>query len=310
MTCRVRRAAILIALILVAACGRLDRSEAFTDPRLPPGLETRFWPPSGWAWGLLEVEGGPGPVRYGVAAPQGMSVADVIILPSHGESAEMWFETASQFIRWGYRVWILEGHGEGGSARSTLRRETAHLDSYDPDIRALMAFTRDVVRPDGDFAVLASGTAAYPALAAARRGYAPAMLILSGPFEPRTLPWRRPSADDEETPRRRSVSRWALANPDLRMGGVSAGWRRAHREVAKSFEKPAELAPGVEVFVITPKERRPFCYQRCAPSVLPTKESYAFANDRTRDQWLGLVFSALPWSHVGGVDLFNREREP
>ena len=50
-----RRALILAfcALTLLAACGGQGSLAPFTDSRIPPGLEQRFYPPEGWTWGLV-----------------------------------------------------------------------------------------------------------------------------------------------------------------------------------------------------------------------------------------------------------------
>lgn len=294
MTCRVYRAALLLALLTLAACDRVTRTEPFTDTRLPPGLETRYWPPSSWTYGLLQV--GDEQVRYGVAAPQGVARADVILLPSHAESAEMWFETASELVTAGHTVWILEAAGEGGGSRSALARETVHAAKSETDIRALVALHRLIIRPKGPVGVVASGTAALPAAGALQRGYAPDVLILSGPFEPRTQDWKRPEPTDAMTARRRATSSWALANPDLRMGGVSRGWRKERTLLEKQLAEGPGLAAGVKVRIIAPDDGTLGCQSMadCNVTILPSNEAYAFEQDAVRDQWMALVRASLP----------------
>jgi len=46
------------ALALLAACGAHDPRAAFVDAQPPPALAERFYPPEGWAWGLISVGGG------------------------------------------------------------------------------------------------------------------------------------------------------------------------------------------------------------------------------------------------------------
>src|SRR5215472_13314829 len=45
-----------------------DSREPFVESRVPPDLAERFYPPEGWAWGLVQLGDGPA-LRYGVAAP-------------------------------------------------------------------------------------------------------------------------------------------------------------------------------------------------------------------------------------------------
>ena len=292
-----RRAALILFVLLAAACDKVDKAEAFTDPRLPPGLETRFWPPEGWAWGLIQVKGEDDPIRYGVAAPNGEARADVIILTSHGESAEMWFETANALIARGYAVWVLEGSGEGGSGRNHANRALGHVESFDADIRALPALDRLVVRPRRSVVVIASGTAAFPAMAAVQRGYQPDLLILSGPFEPRTEGWKRPEPGDRLTPRRRALAGWAVANPDLRMGGVSRRWLSEHRKL-KGAVTAAEAQKGVRapVVVVSQPTGTLRCgdIPACREVATAGTEAYLFEADSIRNQWLGTIFSSLP----------------
>lgn len=292
-----RRAALILSVLLAAACDKIDKAETLTDPRLPPGLETRFWPPQGWAWGLIQVHGEDDPIRYGVAAPIGEARADVIILPSHGESAEMWFETANALIARDYAVWILEGSGEGGSGRNHANRGLGHVESFDADIRALPVLDRLVIRPRRSVAVIASGTAAIPALAAAQRGYRPEVLILSGPFTPRDQAWKRPEAGDDLTPRRRALSAWAVANPDLRMGGVSRRWLSEHRRLRDEVQSSAvQRKVGSSVLVVAPNADPLSCgdIPSCRKVVAVTPDAYPFAPDTVRNQWLEAIFSILP----------------
>jgi lysophospholipase len=91
--------ALLAALaLLLAACGRVDDARApFLESRTPPSLAGRFYPPEGWAWGLVKPGAYP-EQRYGVGSPPVVPRADVLIVPGFGESAETWFETAGDLI--------------------------------------------------------------------------------------------------------------------------------------------------------------------------------------------------------------------
>lgn len=292
-----RRAALILFVLLAAACDRVDEAEAFTNPRLPPDLPVRFWPPDGWAWGLIQVKGEDDPIRYGVAAPNGDARADIIVLTSHGESAEMWFETVQALIDRDYNVWVLEGSGEGGSGRNAANQGVGHVESFDADIRALPALDRLVVRPRRSVVVIASGTAAFPALAAAQQGYRPDLLILSGPFEPRTSAWKRPEPSDKLTPRRRAATAWATANPDLRMGGVSRRWLSEHRKLRISEQYPNNRQRiQTPVLILAPEAGDLGCdgIPSCTEVVLATGEAYPFGDDNIYNHWVMRITSSLP----------------
>ena len=155
-----RLLALSIIVLALAGCGR-DEREPFFDTRTPPQVGPRFWPPDGWAWGALQVKGAP-PVRYGVAAATSVRRAHVIVLPGYGESAEWWFETASDLNREGYTVWALDPEGQGGSGRFTPLRDLGHTPDFAGDIDGLNALIQRVVRPPAErpVIVIASGTSA------------------------------------------------------------------------------------------------------------------------------------------------------
>jgi lysophospholipase len=68
----------LVGLVELATRG--GERDAFLDSRPPPGLAQRFYPPAGWAWGLIQLGDGPAQ-RYGVSGPAGAPRAEVLILP-------------------------------------------------------------------------------------------------------------------------------------------------------------------------------------------------------------------------------------
>jgi lysophospholipase len=248
----VRRVALLLCLFL-AACGQDGGSAPFTDSRLPPSLAPRFFPPEGWAWGLVQAGDHP-PQRYGVASPATDVRAHVLILPGYGESAEAWFETVSDLNRRGFTVWVLDGAGQAGSGRFGPVRDLGHLPAVDPDLLGVRAMIRMVIPDDGKPVILlGSQDGALMALLAADREPRLAGVVASAPWlQPPLTPieqalarvglgglrgpggagWSRehphrtgPAGDD---PFRAGVQQaWAVANPDLRMGSPSAGRRQA-----------------------------------------------------------------------------------
>ncbi|MBI1683727.1 alpha/beta fold hydrolase [Caulobacter hibisci] len=259
-----------LALLLVAplfACGEQGSRAPFADSRAPPGLERRFLPPGGWAWGYVQV-GENAVQRYGVSAPSGAPTRQVLILTDYGESAETWFETARDLNAKGVVVWILERQGQGGSERLAGRRDRGHVESFAPDVTATKAMVKVVIRPDGrlPLTVLGQGQGGLVALRAVEEGLMADALVLSAPsFELSRLPrpktqlvdaarwarrlklsflawpgapgWRRDGPDDRAEgltadPVRGAVTlAWQTANPDLRMGGPSLGWYAAYYDV-------------------------------------------------------------------------------
>lgn len=237
-----------------------DSRDAFVESHVPPDLAERFYPPAGWAWGLIQLGDGPAQ-RYGVAAPDAVAQAQVLILPDYGESAETWFETARDLNDAGYAVWVLEGMGQGGSARMTSRRDLGHVVSFDVDVAAVRAMIDAVIRPgpDAPLVILGEGQGALVAARVVEVGARPAALILSSPRCPpsagggkllRTLGlgalrapgskgWSRSGPDDFASGRthdrwRGSIThRWQIANPDLRLGGPSLDWLAAVTTLAQ-----------------------------------------------------------------------------
>lgn len=253
----------MVPFMAVSACGDGTARAPFADSRTPPSLGSRFYPPRGWTWGF--VRSGEGPIqRYGVSSPPGAPRAAVLILTGYGESAEKWFETISDLNDQDFTVWVLERQGQGGSERETPWRDLGHVDSFDPDVEAVRALIKGVIRPAGDapLVVIGHSEGGLVALRAAQQGAPMDGLVLSSPafdlvapprsradfarFTPamRTLRlgwirpfgergWRRDGPDGAQAglthdPMRGKVqAAWMLANPDLRMGGPSLGWYAA-----------------------------------------------------------------------------------
>ena len=244
---------VLMSLIALAGCGAPDERAPFTDSRIPTGIQTRFYPPDGWGWGLIKVGDHPA-ARYGVSAPPSQPRADVLILAAYGEPAETWFETANDLNARGYVVWVLEQVGQGGSGRYSGPRDLGDAPSLDADADAARALADRVVRRR-PLIVIASRTSAPEAVQALRRGLLADGVVLSAPGltpdPPATLSqartmrrwglgwrradggtgWSRDGPDDRslglthDALRGRVRLAWQMANPDLRMGGPSWRWR-------------------------------------------------------------------------------------
>lgn len=264
--------AVLVAFLL-AGCGEGGARAPFAESRVPPSLAPRFYAPEGWTWGYVRV--GDGRVqRYGVSAPSVGPRATLLILTGYGEPAETWFETARQLNGYGYTVWILERQGQGGSERATPWRDLGHADGIDPDVAAVRALVRVVIRPRGDTPLLLLGHAdgGLVALKAVQTGLIADGVVLSSPaFARADLPaatsptgelaawarrlklgwikipgqpgWQR----ERSTARARTGDKvrsgvqqaWLTANPDLRMGGPSLGWLATFLEGADQVQASA-----------------------------------------------------------------------
>ena len=248
--------------MLLAACNETDTRAPFTDSRIPPGLQSRFYPPDGWTWGLVQPGGVPA-ARYGVSAPASEARADVLILASYGEPAEVWFETARELNAKGYVVWVLEPVGQGGSGRYSRLRDLGYAESLTPDVLAARIAAERIIhrRP---LILMASGTSAPAAIQALAAGTQAEGLILTSPRlspdDPATLAkakgmqqrslgwlradlhggWSRHGQDDlalgltHDPARGRLRLAWQTANPDLRMGSPSWSWIAAFAAAAQA----------------------------------------------------------------------------
>lgn len=251
--------------LLLTACGQDGGRESFTDSRTPPGLSSRFLPPQGWAWGLVRAGDYPAQ-RYGVSSPSTGPLAHIVILPGYGESAEAWFETATDFNARGYTVWVLDGAGQGGSGRFTGARDVGHIPDLEPDLLGVKALLRMVIPDDGKpVVVVGQRSGAAVAILAAQRGWGGDALVLLAPWKPAGAgphdalasriglgglrePWaasRGPGAVPPSGDRHRAgvPALWRKVNPDLRMGPPSLGGRVA---LARGWDQAAAALPGVK----------------------------------------------------------------
>lgn len=277
----VRRGALLLLLLALAACGRSDPRAPFTDSRVPPQLGPAAWPPQGWAWGLIDTGLAP-PQRYGVAAPAGRRpLAQLLVLPGYGGLAEEVFPQADVLTARGVQVWALDGVGQGGSGRIARDRDLGHVDSFQPDVAGLSRMVQGVIRPDpdsGPLVVVAAGAAAPVLLRGLQQGLAgPAAVVLAGPrlvapprpFQPRAA-WARRLARWLGLDRRRAPGEsgwrrepspqagaaaalrraWMAANPDLRMGGPSLGWLAAFDDLLGAVRAAGVAGIRVPVLIL------------------------------------------------------------
>ncbi len=208
----------------------------------------------------------------------------MLILPSYGEPAESWFETAADLNTLGYVVWVLEPIGQGGSGRWTLPRDLGHAPGFGADVAATRQMAAQVIRRRPLY-LIASRSSAPAALEALAGGLKADGVILSAPTlgtaPPPATPelvmsmglarlrapgergWSRQGPDDLELglthdgARGRVRLAWQTANPDLRMGGPSWGWRRAFAAFAAkaAAEPPAKLGPKMLILQPGPTPR-------------------------------------------------------
>ena len=317
-----RALALVVLTIGLAACGDRSDRAPFAESRVPPSLAGRFFPPEGWAWGYVQSGAAP-PLRYGVAAPRGVPRAQLLIVVGAGETAEAWFETVRQLNEAGFTVWVLERAGQAGSGRFASPRELVHAPSLDPDINAVKAMARLIIRagPGSCLVLMAERDAAPVVLAALDRHVEAGGLILSSPeFSPpgaaetpgeaflRRLglaqakpvgwrPWSRDQPQDEAAdPWRGGVQHaWQAANPDLRMSGESIGWRQALREAGAAARRRApSIAVPTLMIVGRPPSRQaaevckamPRCRRVTVDGAPP---AFHLEPDRRRKPWLDAI---------------------
>jgi lysophospholipase len=321
----------LIALLgLLAACGRDGAREPFVDSQVPPGLAGRFYPPEGWAWGLVQAGDLP-PQRYGVGSPPVVPRADVLVIPGTGESAEVWYETARDLVSRGATVWILDRAGQAGSGRFGGRRDIAHVPSFEAEAAGLRAMRETVIlrRPERRFVILASADGAVPVLRTLQGAPMPVdHVVLSSPQlsrgetptasarlavgvglgrlpAPGAVPWRRGGPDGVALglthDRRRGgvADLWRLANPDLRISGQSLGWRAAYgaasrlawEEATKVSAPVMMLLPGGDTAEAERLCRRlPRCEARKIAGARPAPH---LETESVRGSWLDLTARAV-----------------
>lgn len=314
------RASLLAALLLAfAACSRDGALGPFAESQVPPALTPRFYPPEGWAWGFIGI--GDKPVqRYGVGSTRRVPSATVVVVPGYGETAEMWFETASDLIDSGYTVWVLDRAGQGGSGRYVAPRDLGHVPSFDPDVAALREFVRVVVRPapDTPLVLLTHADGVVVALSAVRAGLKADGVIASSPQlakadpgrrllgtvrrsdapPPGWKPWSRSTPDDHAAgathdPWRGQVGQaWRIANPDLRMAGPSLGWTKAYEAASRLTETGAPQT-RTHVLMLNPaKGANELCQRLPQCRVEPIPEARAALHleaDRWRTPWLKAI---------------------
>lgn len=305
-------------VISLVACSRDGARQPFAESRTPASLAPRFYPPEGWAWGYVGV--GEKPVqRYGVASTRRVPIANVVIVPGYGETAEVWFETASDLIDRGYTVWILDRAGQGGSERYTTPRDLGHAPTFDSDVAVLRELVRVVVRPSPEtpLVLLTQTDGAVVALLAIRSGLkadgaiassprladAPPARLLGPVRRPDAPPpgwegWSREAPDDAERTHdawRGQVGKaWMTANPDLRLAGPSLGWTKGYVAASRALESAAPQVRTPVLMLNPDAGTAALCASLPACSSLSfpgARSSLHLETDQWRDPWLAAVES-------------------
>jgi lysophospholipase len=314
--------ALVAAAVIFAVIGAVghDSRDAFVDSRPPPDLAERFFPPENWAWGELQPASGAAQ-RYGVSAPSVYSRADVLILPDYGESAETWFETAREFNATGFTAWVLEGVGQGGSARLSGHRDLGEVRSFDGDLAGVRGMIDGVIRPapGRPLVLLGQGVGALLAARIAETGEAPTGVVFSAPRCTPATPagtlvylglggirapggdaWAKTGPDDLAAHRthdrwRGAVTHaWQTANPDLRLGGPSLDWQAALSRLQHEAETGAGRLRAPTLLIDDGKPRAclgpPVAVRR---SLVGAYQALELEDDRWRSPWLVAVLAFI-----------------
>lgn len=110
------------------------QKRAIAISRLP-----RFQPPTGWAWGTMTNADGAH-LRYGWVNSAKPLRGVIVLAPSFQAPAEEYFETARDFSRNGFAVWILDRRGQGGSDRWPGAERSAYNEGAQRESRDLRQF--------------------------------------------------------------------------------------------------------------------------------------------------------------------------
>ena len=298
---------VLVVMIggLAAGCHGPVPVQPFAESRTPPDLASRFFQPEGWAWGYVQVGSDP-PQRYGVATTWRVPRATIIILPDTQDCTEAWFETATDLTHRRYSVWVLDRASECGSGRIRAPSDRVDVASFAPDIAAVKALLRIVVRPNGDTPVilLGQGQGAILALSAVETGLKVDGLVLSSPSMKCTAewrPWSRSTPDAFQSvkthdPWRGHVTQsWMTANPDLRGSGPSSRWLRQATQFDQDVRRNAK-GLGLTSLILSPgpafTKDLDLCGAIVTCSLIPladARPALSLEQDRWRGPWLDAI---------------------
>lgn len=321
-------AALVLSLSGLAACDSPGARPALLDSRPPPSIAPRFLEPPGFAWGAIQPSGAA-ELRYGVSAPEGTGRrGQVLILPDPNEPAEVWFETVRALNQAGFVVWLLEWGAFGGSGRTLAPFDMIHAEDAASGPQAVAALIAKVITPvrERPLVIMTSGDSATIAVQALQLGAPASALILSAPQlgaarslrawergalrvglgrlpSPEWRPWSRAESErampvGSDPWRGRLIHSWRLANPDLRQGGTSLGWRAVGAETQWAGLPEAGLVGRVLVLTDTPESVGPTgrCQvpTGCRLVVQPDLTSSPhLAQDPVREAWLLEITSFL-----------------
>ena len=245
---------------------------------VPPDLEPRFTEPEGWRWGLMENANGKN-LRFGTVCPKNTPRANVVILPGRSECIEKYFETAHDLLERDCCVWIMEWQGQGLSTRFLEKHpQRNHSISFDFHAKDLRQFIHEQIIPNARNAPLimlaqSMGGNIGMRYLHAEQGYfksaafcAPmlgiqqidgipagkhlvkAISLIAGEYYAYgQKDWDRlhnPAGTtilSSDSTRSKMFNSWLLANPELRVGGVTYSWINHAVSSCDFLKKPDTL---------------------------------------------------------------------
>ena len=110
----------------------------------------------------------------------------------------------------------------------------------------------------------------------------------------------RPKDTAVLTQRQKDQLGWLLANPDLRMGGPTQGWRASWSALnGQTAASGLRSAVKAQVTLIAPGAKAGDCagFARCHATSITSVPAYQLGEDGARQAWIAALTAALAADH-------------